>query len=342
MKKILAALFLLALFIPTKTFAFSDIENNTHKDNILALQSKQIIQGYEDGTFRPNEPVTRGQALQILANMYEQTNINTYNLWRSSKAGYIKRNVDWNMPQDPFTDLPYLENKNDDYYRLMDTANLFKQLNVITGYPDGTLRPSQTLTRSQLAKMLQQLFLFPNTTIQSPFIDTKNNDNAQAITNLYAYGITQGTTLTTFSPNAAVTRGQFASFIVRTQTFIASVEAPSYVKVVKNSRSNEEFSQDSTQLITTENATNYDITTQQLKNYQYVAYSYTSGGCGIQLNEIQLTKNGLSMTLGSPEQVQLGFLACTADIWSATMIFQFDKTINLQKVTLNGKPLLQR
>ena len=48
---------------------FSDVhQNNTFYSNIRCLACRGIISGYSDGTFRPNNEVTRGQLSKIVAN----------------------------------------------------------------------------------------------------------------------------------------------------------------------------------------------------------------------------------------------------------------------------------
>lgn len=52
--------------------AFKDIQDNTHKDAIEWAAGQGLIKGYDDGTFRPNEPITRGQLASILKRYEEQ------------------------------------------------------------------------------------------------------------------------------------------------------------------------------------------------------------------------------------------------------------------------------
>jgi len=45
---------------------FTDIEGNTHEDSIIEMANRGITQGYPDGTFRPDEPVSRAQMMTFL------------------------------------------------------------------------------------------------------------------------------------------------------------------------------------------------------------------------------------------------------------------------------------
>ncbi len=48
---------------------FKDIEGHFAEKHIEKLAEYGVVRGYEDGTFRPDEPVTRGQAAVMIANV---------------------------------------------------------------------------------------------------------------------------------------------------------------------------------------------------------------------------------------------------------------------------------
>jgi len=45
---------------------FTDIAGNTHEQSILNMADRGVTEGYPDGTFRPDNPVTRGQMMTFL------------------------------------------------------------------------------------------------------------------------------------------------------------------------------------------------------------------------------------------------------------------------------------
>lgn len=48
--------------------SFTDVaKDNAHFEAITALQTAGVISGYPDGTFKPAQDVTRGQAAKMLA-----------------------------------------------------------------------------------------------------------------------------------------------------------------------------------------------------------------------------------------------------------------------------------
>lgn len=46
--------------------AFNDIKNSIYKNAIEKFAKRGIVKGYSDGSFRPNENITRGQMVEIL------------------------------------------------------------------------------------------------------------------------------------------------------------------------------------------------------------------------------------------------------------------------------------
>lgn len=51
---------------------YSNIDS-THSDGVLWVLEQGLMEGYPDGTFRPDEPVTRGQLATVLKNFAEGT-----------------------------------------------------------------------------------------------------------------------------------------------------------------------------------------------------------------------------------------------------------------------------
>ncbi len=74
------------------------------------------------------------------------------------------------------------------------------------------------MKRSQMAKILTLGFnLQQATTLSAPFADfTEDVETNQYIQTLLNYGITEGTSSTTFSPYMDIGRGQMALFLYRT------------------------------------------------------------------------------------------------------------------------------
>lgn len=172
------------------TNPFTDVkEMNSHANAIVSLYNEGIITGVTSTTYEPGKSATRGDAALYLAN--------ALNLQNST------------APNPGFKDVP----TSSKYYKAIAALN---KAGVVNGYGD-EFRPNATLTRSQLAKMLTIGFeLEQSTTTKPKFTDVnKLTDTAtkKYIQTLVDYGITKGTSPTTFSPNMKLTRAQLATFL---------------------------------------------------------------------------------------------------------------------------------
>ncbi|MFA7681442.1 MAG: S-layer homology domain-containing protein [Candidatus Peribacteraceae bacterium] len=88
-----------------------------------------IIEGYEDNTFRPDEPVNRAEALKMLLGASKVTPPEGYNITMG------------------FSDI----SQADWFFPFIKQA---VELDIVEGYPDGTFRPGQSITRAEAAKLV--------------------------------------------------------------------------------------------------------------------------------------------------------------------------------------------
>ena len=196
MKKIsMYAIILLFSFVmipgpSVKAAGFPDVEN--YQDEIGYLEAKQIIRGFPDGTFKPAQPVTRLQAIQMLL-----------------KAKGI---TDLTAPNPGMKDV-----KPGDYG--YDAIAKAVQLGIISGKPhaDGSkyFDGSNSLTRGQMAKILVEANGF---TIDSSnlFFDVDASNTFQGyISTLAAERITNGYGDGTYKPKISVSRQHFSVFVAR-------------------------------------------------------------------------------------------------------------------------------
>ncbi|WP_336781401.1 S-layer homology domain-containing protein [Paenibacillus illinoisensis] len=104
----------------------------------------------------------------------------------------------------------------DHSYAKTEITKLVEQ-GILTGFSDGTFKPSDAVTRAQLAKiMVGALKLNPDTAEASKFKDIKEDQwYAGYVGALVKSGIAQGTSKDSFSPNKNVTREELAVFFVR-------------------------------------------------------------------------------------------------------------------------------
>ena len=194
--KILIVLFaiLLVLSVPlsnvyAKTQPFPDVPATKHfAEAVNELAERNIIGGYPDGTFKPGNSITRGQAAAIIAKM---TKLDTTNV------------------KDPkFKDVTTANG----YYKAIAAL---AEKGVINGYGDGRFGPNDSITRAQMASILIKAFELP--LYRDPDYGFKDvvhkNGHRDGIYSMYQLGLTTGTSPTTFSPNASITRGQAAKLL---------------------------------------------------------------------------------------------------------------------------------
>lgn len=113
--------------------SFSDLkENSWYSEAVEIATSNGIINGYPDGTFKPNNPITRAEASAIISN---SNNLNQED--NLKKLDNVKE----------FNDI----SKNHWYYNSVMLCRLF---DIISGYPDGSFRPGNNITRAEAFVMI--------------------------------------------------------------------------------------------------------------------------------------------------------------------------------------------
>jgi len=115
---------------PTISTVFSDIKDSEFKNSINFLIQKNIIRGYPDGTFRPLQSLTRAEAVKILL----------------ASKGFAPKKTIFATPT--FPDSTGWE---------MLWINEAHRRGMISGFPDGTFRPHQKLTRAEAAKLISEV-----------------------------------------------------------------------------------------------------------------------------------------------------------------------------------------
>lgn len=165
---------------------FSDIGKHWAQKEIRYLSERHIIGGYPDGTFRPNEPITRAQASAMLIKALKLP---------------LTENTDVQ-----FKDVP----KKSPYYRLLATVN---EKGIMRG-DNGYMRPGEQTSRAQMAAIIRRSFDLPLDK-QATFIDVAPAHWAYQDVNGIAKQRIAGGSDGKYMPSDAVTRAQFSAFLVR-------------------------------------------------------------------------------------------------------------------------------
>lgn len=115
---------------------FTDISKNVYRKEILQALQLGIVQGFPDGTFRPNQPVTREQAVSMIVDA-----INTITP--------VDLNATPTNPVRPFADVPS--------DRWSAAKINWAQWNLLpAGTPTGLFRPEEPITRADLVSFLRR------------------------------------------------------------------------------------------------------------------------------------------------------------------------------------------
>lgn len=111
----------------SRTNDYTDVSRTDWFNNAIStLSNAGIVTGYADGTFRPDQPITRGEMAKIIANF--------------ARLGGATKS---------FTDLSGHWAKS---YVELAAGNGW-----IAGYPDGTFRPDQKITRAETVTMINRV-----------------------------------------------------------------------------------------------------------------------------------------------------------------------------------------
>ncbi|MEK7673488.1 MAG: S-layer homology domain-containing protein [Patescibacteria group bacterium] len=122
--------FLLPAIYSTPAFAFSDVKTNTsYKGSIEWMADNEVIKGYSDNNFKPDQCVTRAEFLKMLYKMAE-VDTSTYTIVDAKLLPDADRNA-W-------------------YINFIATGYGRK---IISGYPDGKFKPNQCVNRAEAIKM---------------------------------------------------------------------------------------------------------------------------------------------------------------------------------------------
>ncbi|ARD48278.1 S-layer homology domain-containing protein [Sporosarcina sp. P33] len=189
--KLIGALIALLIFaaVPFQVQAdasFTDVDKHWAKEEIMYLADRHIIGGFPDGTFKPNDPITRAQASSMLV--------------KALKIPLVKN------PTVKFKDVT----KNSSYYQILATVN---EKGIMRG-DNGFMRPGEDTSRAHMAAIIRRSFTIP-VDHQATFVDVSPAHwSFPDINGIAKKGITGGSD-GKYMPADSVTRAQFSAFLVR-------------------------------------------------------------------------------------------------------------------------------
>lgn len=175
--------------VDAATSSFKDVpKNSPYYDNINEMAGLKIISGYGDGTFRPNEVITRKHA-----------------------AALVNRARGKTLPQAvKFVKFKDVSEKHANY----NDIKALQQAAIFVPDAKGNFNPNQALTRAEMAKVLvmafdlqvKAVYNFPDVPVGHTF--------SKYIQAIYSNGITMGDN-GRFLPTDSLTRAHYAVFMHR-------------------------------------------------------------------------------------------------------------------------------
>jgi hypothetical protein len=122
--------------------AFNDLSGSWAKNVILDLAGRRVVSGYPDGRFQPGKGVTRAEFITMLAKALGWTA-------EGSAAGFRDEIPAW----------------------AAGAVNAAVRKGIVKGYEDGAFRPNKTITRAEMAVMIDKALILPGSSTPSAYKD---------------------------------------------------------------------------------------------------------------------------------------------------------------------------
>lgn len=165
----------------------NDLWGHWAKQSVERLIENEVIRGYSDGTFRPDSYVTRGEFVKMITETLEF------------------EDVEATLPEDV------------KYHWSATHVAIALGHNIVKGYPDGTFKPNNPITRQEMAVMLYEA---KKLKASSDYIGFKDFDRvadwaSEAVGAAIEAGYMIGYEDDTIRPNAFITRAETATVFLR-------------------------------------------------------------------------------------------------------------------------------
>jgi hypothetical protein len=183
---------------------FRDVRpDDAHRRGIDCVTWWRVASGHPDGTFRPGEAVTRGQMASFVS------------------TAILAAGAPLPPPGARFRDVSGTHQR---------AVERLVAAGIVGGYADGTFRPSQQVTRGQMASFLAAAAAhvlgheLPDDGVS--FRDTSGSTHELAIRRVASAGIALGDGGGVYRPAEPVSRGQLGSFVARTLAVLVDEGTP--------------------------------------------------------------------------------------------------------------------
>lgn len=168
---------------------FRDTASHWGSSTIAAAVKLRIIDGYADGSFRPNASVTRAEFTAMIARAFGLASSPASAVFQDTRsnwaAGYIGALAD---------------------------------KGIVTGYADGSFKPDATISRAEMVTIIARVVNLSvlSTSAQTGFTDVNGGYwAAEAIQQASSARLIEGVSASAFAPKSKATRAEAVTLIIR-------------------------------------------------------------------------------------------------------------------------------
>lgn len=168
---------------------FSDTNNHWGRNAIGAAVKLQIVNGYADGTFRPNASVTRAEFAAMIARAFGVDPV-------SASAGFKDTSSSW----------------------AAGYIGALSEKGIVSGYADGSFKPDANITRAEMVTIIARVMNLNVLTTGEAVSYTDVSSQfwaAHAIKQASSAKLVQGVSASVFAPNRKATRAEAVTLIIR-------------------------------------------------------------------------------------------------------------------------------
>lgn len=186
-----------SLFIGNVAIASTDVDSNHWaKSSIEEMQSRNIMSGYPDGSFKPDNYITREEVSKTIYAFAKSVNPDTTNDLPNSENSL-------------FPDV-LSDSWSSKYINWMSSERLS------TGYPDGTYKPNNNISRAEFSTLMSNYLTSTGENWKNSeviFNDTDSNWAKEYINKMAGMNYINGYSDGSFKPDNSITRAEVSSIL---------------------------------------------------------------------------------------------------------------------------------
>ncbi|OGO85100.1 MAG: hypothetical protein A2Y22_06465 [Clostridiales bacterium GWD2_32_59] len=184
----------------------SEVKNLIYEKNASGQHSLYML-GYPDGTFRPENKITRQELAAAIVRLFNLSSVGSNNYSFGNNNSY---NANYNTAQSRYKDVTPQTCWG--YNEIMTATNL----GLLSGYSDGTFRPEAPITKAEfLAIIARRMEVANKETLTIHFPEIRTYWAANEIEQLYRLKLVLDSDLVTKNITQAITRAEVVTILNR-------------------------------------------------------------------------------------------------------------------------------